>query len=45
MEFVALDFETANPDMSSICQLGFVHFKDGLLQDEWKTYVDPEDFL
>jgi DNA polymerase III epsilon subunit-like protein len=32
MEFVALDFETANADMSSICQLGLVHFKDGLLQ-------------
>jgi DNA polymerase-3 subunit epsilon len=45
MEFVALDFETANADMSSICQLGLVHFKDGLLQEEWKTFVDPEDFF
>lgn len=45
MEFVALDFETANIDISSICQLGFVHFKDGSLQEEWKTYVDPEDFF
>ena len=45
MEFVALDVETANADMSSICQLGLVHFKDGLLQEEWKTYVDPEDFF
>jgi DNA polymerase-3 subunit epsilon len=45
MEFVALDFETANADLSSICQLGFAHFKDGFLQDEWKTYVDPEGFF
>jgi len=45
MEFVALDFETANADMSSICQIGLVHFKDGSLQEEWKTYVDPEDFF
>jgi DNA polymerase III subunit epsilon len=45
MEFVALDFETANANISSICQLGLVHFKDGLLQEEWKTYVDPEDFF
>jgi len=45
MEFVALDFETANADMSSICQIGLVLFKDGLLQEEWKTYVDPEDFF
>jgi DNA polymerase-3 subunit epsilon len=45
MEFVALDFETANADMSSICQLGLVLFKDGSLQEEWKTYIDPEDFF
>ena len=45
MEFVALDFETANADLSSICQLGFVHYKDGSLQEEWKTYVDPGDYF
>ncbi|MFH1081650.1 MAG: exonuclease domain-containing protein [Pseudomonadota bacterium] len=45
MEFVALDFETANADMSSICQLGLVLFKDGSIQEEWKTYIDPEDFF
>ncbi|MDP2853833.1 MAG: exonuclease domain-containing protein [Smithellaceae bacterium] len=45
MEFVALDFETANADISSICQIGLVHFKDGTLQEEWKAYVDPEDFF
>lgn len=45
MEFVALDFETANSDMSSICQLGLVHFENGLLKEEWKTYVDPEDYF
>jgi DNA polymerase III subunit epsilon len=45
VEFVALDFETANADMSSICQIGIARFKKGLLQEEWKTYVDPEDFF
>jgi DNA polymerase-3 subunit epsilon len=45
LDFVAIDFETANADMSSICQIGLVHFKDGTLQEEWKTYVDPEDFF
>jgi len=45
MEFVALDFETANADMASICQIGIVHYKDGLVKEEWKTYVDPEDFF
>jgi DNA polymerase-3 subunit epsilon len=45
MDFIALDFETANTDMSSICQVGLANFKNGLLQEEWKTYIDPEDFF
>jgi len=45
MDFIALDFETANADMSSICQIGLADFKNGLLQEEWKTYIDPEDFF
>jgi len=45
MDFIALDFETANADMSSICQIGLADFRNGLLQEEWKTYIDPEDFF
>ena len=45
MDFVALDFETANADISSICQIGIANFKNGLLLEEWKTYIDPEDFF
>jgi DNA polymerase-3 subunit epsilon len=45
MEFVAIDVETANADMSSICQIGLVYFKEGVLCEEWKSYVDPEDFF
>ena len=43
MEFVAIDVETANADMASICQIGIAQFKDGTLAEEWKTYVDPQD--
>ena len=43
MEFVAIDVETANADMASICQIGIAKFKDGTLAEEWKTYVDPQD--
>jgi DNA polymerase-3 subunit epsilon len=42
MEFVALDVETANADMASICQIGVARFANGVLTDEWKTYVDPQ---
>jgi DNA polymerase III subunit epsilon len=45
MDFVAIDVETANADMSSICQIGLVYFKQGVLCEEWKSYVDPEDFF
>lgn len=45
MDFVAIDVETANADMSSICQIGLVYFRKGELCEEWKSYVDPEDFF
>lgn len=45
MEFVAVDVETANADMSTICQIGAVRYHDGELVDEWKTYVNPEDYF
>ena len=45
MEFVSIDVETANADMSSICQIGAARFVDGAIVEEWKTYVDPEDYF
>lgn len=45
MHFVAIDVETANADMASICQIGLVKCENGVLSDEWKSYVDPEDYF
>ena len=45
MQFVAIDVETANPDMSSVCQIGLATFVDGQLAEEWCTLVDPEDYF
>ena len=45
MSFVAIDVETANADISTICQIGLAHFNNGLLKEEWKSYVDPEDYF
>lgn len=42
MNFVAIDVETANSNMSSICQIGLAQFHNGILSEEWKTYVDPK---
>lgn len=45
MMFVALDVETANPDMSSICQIGVVRFENGYPLETWSVLVDPEDWF
>lgn len=43
MNFVAIDVETANSDMSSICQVGIASFSNGELAETWASLVDPED--
>lgn len=45
MDFVALDVETANADMSSICQIGIAKFSCGTLVEEWSSLIDPEDYF
>lgn len=43
--FVAVDFETANADLASICQVGIVTFEREVIVDKWDTLVDPEDYF
>jgi len=43
--FVAVDVETANADMASICQLGVVTFENGTVVDSWGTLVNPQDYF
>ncbi len=45
MQFTVVDVETANPNMSSICQIGIAVFSEGKLAEEWSTLVDPEDYF
>lgn len=45
MEFVAIDVETANADMSTICKIGAVVFKDGEIVKKWETLINPEDYF
>jgi len=42
MDFVAIDVETANSARASICQIGVARYVDGVLTDEWVSYIDPE---
>ncbi len=43
MRFVAVDLETANPRMSSICQIGIVRFEHGKEVAAEMRLIDPED--
>lgn len=45
IDFLAVDVETANADMSSICQIGVACYKDKVPVAEWRSYVDPEDYF
>ena len=39
MTFNAIDVETANADMASICQIGAVEVKNGQIKNHWSTLV------
>lgn len=41
--FIALDVETANSSLSSICQIGIVHFLNGKVKLKKSWLVDPEE--
>ncbi|MEX1254575.1 MAG: exonuclease domain-containing protein [Dehalococcoidia bacterium] len=43
MDFTAIDVETANADLASICQVGVVTFKDLKPSNTFQILVDPED--
>jgi DNA polymerase-3 subunit epsilon len=42
-DFIALDVETANADFGSICSIGLVHFRGGIVFKSLTILVDPED--
>lgn len=45
MRFIAVDLETANPRMSSICQIGVVAFENGKEIGAEVRLVDPRDYF
>jgi DNA polymerase III subunit epsilon len=45
IDFVVIDVETANPDLSSICQVGIASFCEGALVEAWESLVNPEDYF
>ena len=41
LTFNAIDIETANADRASICQIGIVHVREGVITDHWQSLIDP----
>jgi DNA polymerase-3 subunit epsilon len=44
-DFTAIDVETANADLGSICQIGVVRFRNGNLIETWESLVNPMDYF
>ncbi len=45
MNFTAVDVETANPDIASICQIGIARFENGSLASTWQQLINPNDWF
>ncbi len=45
LNFVAVDVETANSNVSSICQVGIAVVRSAKITDVWTQLIDPGDFF
>lgn len=45
MDFIAIDVETANADLSSICQVGIAQFRDGKLTQSLSQLINPKSYF
>ena len=45
LNFNSIDVETANPDRASICQIGIVHVREGVIEDQWSSLVNPKEWF
>lgn len=41
LDFCAIDFETANPKRGSVCAVGVVRVRDGIITDRFDTLIRP----
>jgi DNA polymerase-3 subunit epsilon len=43
--YAVLDLETANADHASICQIGIVKVRDGVIAERHEQLIDPDDYF
>lgn len=41
-DFAAIDFETANQELSSVCSVGIVIVRNGIITDRFYSLIQPE---
>lgn len=41
-DFAAIDFETANKELSSVCSIGIVVVRNGIITDRFYSLIQPE---
>ncbi|CAI0851962.1 DNA polymerase III polC-type [Serratia fonticola] len=44
-EYIAIDVETANPNLASICQIGAARFSHGECVDKFVILINPNDYF
>lgn len=44
-KFAVVDIETANPDLTSICQIGIAIFENGELIEQWESLINPNAYF
>ncbi len=45
MHFIAIDVETANYNIHSICQIGVVEYYRGQIVPVWKSLLNPQEYF
>ena len=45
MNFITIDFETANSSRDSVCAIGLAKYENGVLVETLETLIDPEDYF
>jgi DNA polymerase-3 subunit epsilon len=45
LNFLAIDFETANRHRSSACAIGIIEVRDGEIVDTFYSLIDPDDYF
>lgn len=45
MKYVIVDIETANPNITSICQIAIVTYENGKITDQWHTLINPKTYF